>query len=452
MGKGNYETKRCQRGRWAAAVFDILNPYKSIGCFHLIFIWAVGVSYMVGKLSFYELVEGQWRNYLCYVAVMCLPHFFTMFLLSDSGWLRRYYQKSRGIKQLLFGLLLLSPCYRITVLLLLMACCGYLDGVGGLILLVLIAVTLALILIEKYTKDRWGMDGLLLAVYHGKITMVDQWIKTYRYSLDTRDKHGRNALLLAAVRGDLAMVDHLIIEHQCDLETRDKDRNNALLLAAYRGNIALLDHLITRYQCSLEVKNAWGNNALLCAVWDGEIGMLDHLITRYQCSLKIKEEEGKNPLLLAAYRGKIAIVDYLITQHQCTLEVKDEWDNNALLCAAWGGSIGMVNHLIRNYQCSLYEKGYGGQNVLLYAASFDQVAVVNHLIKTHKCALDTRDDGGYTLLDILHGKMSPPNGLIDWKRNEKLWDLVVEEGGRLNICVGHDLREEIPSKPARPKH
>jgi ankyrin repeat protein len=96
-----------------------------------------------------------------------------------------------------------------------------------------------------------GYTALNLAIYHGKLEIVQCLIINCNANIETQDKYGDTALHCAVYMGYLKVVRFLIKECNANVETKTRHGHSALLHAINCSMMPIVEYLI--HECCVDI-------------------------------------------------------------------------------------------------------------------------------------------------------------------------------------------------------
>ena len=123
-------------------------------------------------------------------------------------------------------------------------------------------------------------------------------------SIDIKDKKGLNGLLIAAYHGHEEVV-KLLLNNKANIEVKTPRNSTPLLLASQKGHLSVVKVLI-RNGAKIEAGQSNSNTPLSWAAQNGHIEIANYLINN-GANLEAKNFKGATPIILASQTGHLGV-------------------------------------------------------------------------------------------------------------------------------------------------
>ncbi|XP_046562935.1 ankyrin repeat domain-containing protein 17-like isoform X1 [Haliotis rubra] len=278
-------------------------------------------------------------------------------------------------------------------------------------------------------KDDDGNNLLHLACIGGCVDIVELFISSGSFDLDSRNLYGRTPAMVAASAGHRDI--HLVLRKRgFDFDAIDTKGRSCFCCACIGGNIDIVSDLLQHNRQFLYHRDARGRTPTMQAAEHGHMKVLVFLLDN---GGDISEQDdngntllhvaccagnegivraflsgntdvnqrghlGRTPIMMAAMSGHKRVFNLCLTQ-PCLLSTKDYHGNNFLHAACIGGNVQIVQWLLLQNLFDINSRGESGKTPIMMAAEHGWLEAFNLLVKEGSDP-DILDERGNTILHV----------------------------------------------------
>ena len=221
-----------------------------------------------------------------------------------------------------------------------------------------------------------------VAVYKGKVEIVQRLIKCEDVNVNLPDDVRGSPLVSAAIGGSNATVELLLTRKDIDVNSRNLSGRTPLWCAAYYGREDIVRQLLNIKNTQVNCVDKYGWLPLSIAAYGGHEGVVKLLLGRADIDVNARDRNGQAPILNAISERHETVVKVLLSHSTIDVNCKDITGRAAFHYAVIYESISIVKLLVHRVDVDVNMKDNLGETALHKAAKRGYALVVK-LLSAH---------------------------------------------------------------------